>query len=307
MKIGFLFGGQGAQFVGMGQNMAEHDAEIKAIFDQADNIMGTSLRDIMFHSERIHETLYAQPALFTFGAAMLEKLRAAGIESEGSAGLSLGEYIAYYDAGVFTFSQGLETVIHRAFYMDETAKTSQTKMVALLGKKAAALQLAESIEGCEVANFNGPNQTVIGCKADQVDDVIQRATSYGIKRAQPIQTAAAFHTSYMTPAAKGFKTYLQYIQVNDPNKPLYGNSTGRLIEEDLKTTMIKQLTTPVQFHTMIESMVNDGFDTFIEISPKTTLKPLVKKIAPAVTVYTVTDMESLNTSISALKGRHENV
>ena len=303
MKIGFIFSGQGAQYHGMGKDLYEKFPTVRKHFDLAEEIMQEPLKNIMFsEDERLHLTLYAQPSIFTLSTAIRDLLSNYNIVSSASAGLSLGEYSAYYDAGVFDFESGLRTIIHRAYFMHKNTESHPGAMVALLGDKTNLQRLIEDIDGCYIANLNSPTQTVVGGQKESMEKVVSDFKNYGFRRATMLKTSGAFHTPLMKTARKEFYDYIKYTQKEPPNKPLYLNTTGKkYTDEDLNDVMSTQMVSPVKFEAMIESMMNDGIEVFIEVGPQDTLKRLIKKQARDCHVYHIENIETLEATLQALK------
>ncbi len=302
MKLAFVFSGQGSQYAGMGQDLYEKYQLIKKRFDQADLIFEDSLTNIMFTDDKkLSKTLYAQPAIFTMSAAIRDLLNAHGIFSDGACGLSLGEYAAYYDQNMFDFEVGLRTIIHRAYYMEDATAKEATSMVALLGSLDQVEALVKTIDDAYIANYNNALQFVVGGSQKAMQTVIHKARDAGIKRAVMLDTSGAFHTPYMASAAIGFAEYLKYIEVKPEAKALYLNTTGDLFKGDLKKEMQAQITSPVLFDTMIQAMIRDGFDCFVEIGPKDTLKRLIKKIDKQVKVFNIDSVDTFETFVEAYK------
>ena len=303
MKIAYVFSGQGTQHAGMGMSLVNYSQRIKNRFDEAGEIMGESLITIINnHPEILNQTLYAQPAIFTFQSAVVDQLKEEGITSAGACGLSLGEYGALYDAGVFDFENGLRTLIHRAFFMHQSATNQPGKMVALLGDVQKVEALVSTIDGAYIANYNTPVQTVVSGDEKAMDRSIEVASEYGIKRVIPLETSGAFHSPLMAQAAQDFELYVSKLNLAEPNKMLYLNVTGKQYQSNLKQAMVRQIHQPVKFYPMIEAMIEDGFDCFIEIGPKSTLKAMIKKINKHVSVHNIEDKTSLEETLNTIKG-----
>ncbi|MFH5881555.1 ACP S-malonyltransferase [Liberiplasma polymorphum] len=302
MKLAFIYSGQGAQYLGMGESLYKNYEVFKNHLDEASNILGEDLKDIMFNQEeKLNQTIYAQPAIFTLSVGITKLLNEQGILSEGSCGLSLGEYGAMFDQGVFSFEDGLRTIIHRAYFMNEATKKIKSKMVALLGDLDQVKALVEKFDDIYIANYNLPSQYVVGGPKASLEVLVEQASDFGIKRAIMLETSGAFHTPYMEEAANGFNDYIKYVKLNEPNKAFYINTTGKKYEQNLAKQMVDQITQPVLFYPMIEMMIKDGFDTFIELGPKATLKAMVKKINRNVSVFNIEDHDSLQSTLASLK------
>lgn len=302
MKLAFVYSGQGAQYKGMGASLKAHYTTFDQHLNEASDILGEDIEEILFNQEeKLNQTQYAQPAIFTLSTGITKLLQEAGIESAGSCGLSLGEYAAMYDQGVFDFETGLRTIIHRAYYMHEATKKVATKMVALLGSLDQVKALVKAYKDAYIANYNLPTQFVVGGSATTIQSIVEKASDFGIKRAIILETSGAFHTPYMEEAAQGFKSYLPYISLNEPRKDFYLNTTGKKYDQNLAVHMVNQITQPVLFYPMIEAMIADGYNTFVEIGPKATLKAMIKKISRDVVVLNIEDHESLEATIATLK------
>ena len=303
MKLAFIYSGQGAQYSGMGKALYDKYPVVRKYFDQADEIMQEPLTEIIFNSdERLHQTLYAQPAIYTLSVAILALLKERRIESDVCGGLSLGEYAGFYDAGVYDFETGLRTLIHRAYFMHQNTLSNPGKMVALLGDKSQAETLCKAIEGCYLANLNSVTQTVVGGTEEAMMKVIEEAKNYGIRRATMLKTSGAFHTPLMEEAKTYFSDYVKYLKLESPKKKLFLNTTGKLHqEEDLRNIMAEQMVNPVKFEAMIDAMIADGVHVFIELGPQDTLKRLIKKQAKECEVLNIEDVESFETTLQRLK------
>jgi [acyl-carrier-protein] S-malonyltransferase len=302
MKIAFIFAGQGTQKQGMGEDFYTTYETFKQHLDDAQTILEDDLTDIMFHNQKkLDDTLNAQPAIFAFETGIVELLKDEGISSEGSCGLSLGEYAAYYDNGVFDYTKGLKIIKERAKQMQTASLQTDSKMCALIGDQEAAYALEQVVDNFYLANFNTPKQTVAGGSMDAIEHAASIAKNYGIKRVIPLNTSGAFHTPYMQPARDGFSLFLKEIDVKTPEKALYLNTTGDKADGNLKDHMIRQITEPVKFDSMIFNMIEANFDTFVTIGPDNSLASLIKKIDNTQTIYAIYDVESFKTVVNALK------
>lgn len=295
MKIAFVHAGQGAQVAGMGKDLYDTYDIVKSRLDEAESIMGQPLLRAMFEDQALlDKTTYAQPAIYALSTAIRDLLASRGIVSEGSAGLSLGEYAAFYDVGAYGFETGMRVLIHRAFFMDQALKANEGGMIALRGDIAQAQALVDAVEGLHIANINSPQQIVLGGSRESIAKAIERAPDLGIRRVVPLATAGAFHTPLMKDACQPFQDYLRPVPIEKPSKPLYLNTTGKRHEGDLKPLMVRQIVESVRFAPMIETMIDDGFDVFIELSPGDTLSKLIKKINREVRTFHVEDCETLD-------------
>lgn len=305
MKKVFMFSGQGAQYLGMGKEFFDSSEKAKAIFLQADEILGYKLSNIIFEDEaKLNDTLYTQVAMFTLYAAILEVLKENNIEADYACGLSLGEYGAMYYNEVFDFETGLKLLEKRGQFMNEASSKISGKMSAILGIEAdALLDIISSVNGyCKIANYNTYGQLVISGEEEAVLKVNELALEAGAKRAILLNTSGPFHTELMNEASTKLNDYLQDIELDAPSKKLLINTTGDFYNnENIKEVMTTQITSSVMYYQMIEKLINEGVDTFIEIGPKKTLCGFVKKINRKLNILNVEDMNSLTKTISKLE------
>ena len=300
----FMFSGQGAQYVGMGKELFDQYDEVKAIFDKADQVLGYSISDIIFHDEeKLNDTLYTQPAMFVLYAAILEVLKKENIDADYAIGLSLGEYGAMYYSGVFDFETGLKLLEKRGQFMNQAASKVSGKMSAIIGMEAVdLLAILDDVDGyVKIANYNTYGQLVISGEETAVLQAIELALERGAKRAILLNTSGPFHSDLMKEASEQLITYLSDVTLNEPVKKLLVNTTGDFYEGDLKQTMTNQITSSVMFYQMIEKLLDNGVDTFIEIGPKTTLCSFVKKINRKLAITNVEDMKSLEKTKAKLE------
>ena len=291
MKTAFLFPGQGAQFVGMGKDVAEQFPVAKAIFEKADKIVGFDLTKVCFEgpAEQLNTTTMSQPAIFTVSAAILEVLKTnsatAALKPDVTAGLSMGEYTALYAAGLISFDDALVLVKLRGQAMQAAAKASGGGMVAIIGldeEKTKAL-CAEAAQGelLEPVNFNCPGQIAISGAKPACERAEQLAEKYGAMKAIRLEVAGAFHTAMMAPAAEGLGIALEDTRIAEPrdvkvisniNAEYYASASQ--IRDGLK----RQLTQAILWQKCVERLLADGVDTFYEIGPGKVLTGLMRRI-----------------------------
>ncbi|KFZ27007.1 MAG: Malonyl CoA-acyl carrier protein transacylase [Candidatus Izimaplasma bacterium HR2] len=304
MKSVLMFSGQGSQYLGMGQDLYNNYDVAKKVFDNADQILGYSIKDIMFNNEEmLNDTLYTQVAMFTLYVAILEVLKEKGVESEYAVGLSLGEYGALYYNDVFDFETGLKILEKRGLFMNDAASKTSGLMSAILGMETdVLLDIIDSVDGyVKIANYNTYGQLVISGQEKAVLEVNEKALENGAKRAITLNTSGPFHTDLMMEASTKFSEYLSSVDLGVPSKKLLVNTTGDLYQGDLKNTMVSQITNSVMFYQMIEKLIDQGVTTFIEVGPKKTLCSFVKKINRKLDIYNVEDTLSLNKLLDFLK------
>ncbi|MGE9294762.1 MAG: ACP S-malonyltransferase [Puniceicoccales bacterium] len=284
MAVGFIFSGQGAQAVGMGRSLSENSAAAKAIFEQANDVLGWDLKGACFDGPEstLTETRVCQPALYVHGIAIFEALREAGKLPEigGAAGLSLGELTALHVAGVFDFATGLEVVAERGRLMQLSCEATKGGMASLIGGDLqAAYDLAQKHD-IDVANLNCPGQTVLSGDADRVTVAVGDAKAAGFKMAIPLKVAGAYHSRLMQPAADAFAEFLKTKDFAKPNFPIFTNTTGREISEpeEIKAALVSQVVSSVRWEDCFRGLVALGMTEFYECGPGGVLAGLAKRI-----------------------------
>lgn len=301
MRVAFIFPGQGAQAVGMGKEFYDTSPEAKSIFDKADKIIG-GLNDIIFNGpqEKLTETAYCQPAIFTFSIAAFEALKAHkqfnALEPAFACGLSLGEYSALTASGALGFEDTLKLVQKRCFYMDHACKITNGGMAAIIGLEQDIIEEVCQNTGAEVANFNSPEQIVITGDKDKVQEASKMLEHQGAKRVMPLDVAGAFHSSLMQDAADKFMEELDGIQLADAAFPIVHNVDGQAItsSSEIKQRLSCQITSSVQWIATIEHIVAQGVTTFFEVGPGTILKGLLRKINRNLTVHSIQKPEDID-------------
>jgi [acyl-carrier-protein] S-malonyltransferase len=304
MKRAFLFVGQGSQKVGMGHSVYSTYPQAQAIYDQCN--LDFDVKSICFEGpeEKLNDTAYTQVCLLVTSMAIAEALRAEGIEAQGVAGLSLGEYSALTYAKTFSLNEAIGIVRQRGQLMASALPAGSSGMSAVLGDQLNTIQtvLAQDHGGLvEVANFNSPQQTVISGEWDALKKAEVELKAHGVSRIIPLKVTGAFHTSLLKPASQTLSTILDQVEVSSPSVPVYFNVSGHP-ESDIKKALTHQICSSVQWVTTIQTMIKDGFDTFIEIGPGKTLAGLVRQIDPSVQVYSVESAESIATLKGVLHG-----
>jgi [acyl-carrier-protein] S-malonyltransferase len=304
MKIAFMFSGQGSEYIGMCQDLYNHFDTVKNIFNQANNILGYDVSDILFfNQEKLKDTTYTQPVTFVMYVSIVELLRENNITSTHSFGLSLGEYGALYDSGVINLEQGLTLLKERGKLMKESCSKTTGSMSAILGLEASILQqCCDEVDGYVViANFNTYGQLVISGEYEAVKEVMKLAEKNGAKRCIPLSVDGAFHSKLMEYASREFHKTLEEFTFQRPNKKVVANTTGNFLEKDVKQELVQQITSSVYFYQSIEKCIENHVDVFIEIGPKRTLSGFVKKVNRQVKTLNVEDLSSLKNTVSQLE------
>lgn len=299
-----MFSGQGSQYVGMGQELYNQYPSVQLLFQQASDILGYDVKMILFEDEeKLNDTLYTQPLLFVLYASIHKVLAENSVQSTHTCGLSLGEYGALYDAGVFDFKTGLHLLQARGQFMNEASAAVSGSMAAVLGlDKEPLLEAINQVDGyCTIANYNTYGQIVISGDVQAVKEVSNLAKEAGAKRVVPLNTSGPFHSALMKDAANQFGQFIKKYSFTEPTKPLLTNVNGSYHQGSLNDVMVQQITSSVYFYQMIEQLIQDDVTTFIEIGPKKTLSSFVKKIDRSLTILNVEDLASLQRTLDTIK------
>ncbi|MCP3761959.1 ACP S-malonyltransferase [Domibacillus sp. A3M-37] len=313
-KIAFVFPGQGSQMVGMGKSLADQHAYIKEMLQKADKKLGYSLTDIMFNGpeEKLTLTSNAQPALLAVSMAVLKRFEEEGIIPDFTAGHSLGEYSALAAAGAITYEEAVYAVHQRGNLMEEAVPAGQGAMAAVLGMERAALEevLAQVSKGSDIvaaANFNCPGQIVISGSKEGVEKASELLKEKGAKRVIPLNVSGPFHSPLMEPAAEKLQLVLDEANIQPSQIPVIANVNAQPVTdaETIKENLVKQLYSPVLWEDSVQTMLEAGVDTFIEIGSGTVLSGLIKKVNRRVRTFAISDEESIVKTVAALKEETE--
>lgn len=299
MKAFFVFSGQGAQTVGMGKDLAEAFPEAKALFDEADAVLGYEQSSIIFNgpAEKLTESRYCQPAIYTMSCAALAafKTRYPDVTPVGCAGLSLGEYGALYAGGAFTFAEGLRLLAQRAELMDKACRATSGGMASVLGGDAEIIK--EVCAACEidVANFNSPGQIVISGEKVKLAKAVEELKAHGMRKIIVLNVAGAFHSRLMKPAGEALEKVLEESPVAMPRIPVYHNFTAAPAADvaQLRANLAAQVAGSVRWEECVRNMVAAGGDTMIEFGPGNVLTGLLRRTLPEVRGLNVNSAETL--------------
>ena len=290
----------------MGKDFAESDAELMALFDKANSVVGFDLKKICFEgpAEELTKSNICQPAIFvTSYAAYLALQKKSNISFACAAGLSLGEWGALCAAGVLDFDATIRVLEARGRFMQEACEATPSGMIAIVG--ASAEQLCElcAKSGCTVANINSAAQQVLSGSKDEIASAATIAKELGIKRAIPLATAGAFHSKYMQSAREKLAKVLKYIPFSTPRFLVLSNITGEQHKNDgeaIKAAMLEQVTGTTNWAADVEKAKALGCTRFIEFGPGKVLSGLIKKIDPALETLNVGDLASLEATSTAI-------
>ena len=300
-KTAFLFPGQGAQYVGMAREFYETYEESREVFAKATQAAGFSLEDICFtENEKINETRYTQPALFTACCAILSAVQKEGIQADAAAGLSLGEYCALTAAGAITFEDGVKVVCQRGNYMQDAVPAGQGSMYAILSRKPLPIEeICQDVPGVvNVANYNCPGQQVISGENEAVEEAARKLLEAGAARAVPLNVSGPFHSPLLKGAGLRLKELLSTVDMKEPNLLFISNVTAKEVNDamQLKELLSRQVYSSVQWQQSMEYLITMSVDTFVEIGPGKTLSNFMKKISSTVRLFhveTPADLEQL--------------
>jgi [acyl-carrier-protein] S-malonyltransferase len=303
MEVAYLFPGQGSQKVGMGRDLYDNFASAKSVFEQADETLRFPLSRLCFEGseDELRQTINAQPALVMASYACLQ----AAYEVGGNNGLpppafvaghSLGEYTALLAAKVVDFPTAVYLARERGRLMYEAGLREPGSMVAIIGFDEASLSEVCAETDTYIANINSPGQMVISGAKENLAKAAVLAKARGAKRAIPLTVSGAFHTPLMQPAADGLSKILDNISLEKPVIPVVANTTAQPMTntEQIKTELLRQLCSGVQWQRSIEYMVDSGVSTFIEIGPGEVLRGLVRRINTEVKTISIGDVDAIN-------------
>jgi [acyl-carrier-protein] S-malonyltransferase len=312
-KIACIFPGQGAQYTGMGKEIAENYREAMNIFDLASERLGIDMKKLCFegNEEELKKTENTQPSILTTSIAILEVLKLKGIEPDVAAGLSLGEYSALVASKAIQFEDAVALVQKRGKYMQEAVPAGEGTMAAIMGLERQpvmeCLKMASGYGVVEAANFNCPGQIVIAGHTRAVEKACIMLKERGAKRAVMLPVSAPFHSSLLKPAGMKLAEELNRVEISDNVMPVVSNVNAQVIMNryEIKQNLIEQVSSSVLWEDSIRNMVETGVDTFIEVGPGRSLSAFVRKIDKNLYVYNVEDMDSLEKTIVSIRERLE--
>ncbi len=303
-KIAFIYPGQGAQKVGMGAEFYHAFSGARAIYDEAEEALGIDLRRICFEeNDRINQTCYTQPAMVATCLAMTAVLKEAGIRPDLTAGLSLGEYAAISVAGALDPVTAIKLVRQRGIFMQEAVPKGEGAMCAILGLDIEKiLPVVEAYKRVGIANYNCPGQIVITGAKHEVEDVAALLKEAGARRTIMLNVSGPFHSAYMEPAGEALKKEIENLRFSDLKIPYVANVTGELVQDKNKigALLCKGVSSSVKWQQSMETMLQEGVDSFIEIGPGKTLAGFMKKINPEARVQNLSKLEDLEEILGVL-------
>jgi len=303
-KIAFIFPGQGAQYIGMGEDFYNNNTICRKVYQTASEVTGLDIKELCFvENDKINITEYTQIALVTTEIAILRALENLGIKADVTAGLSLGEYAAITACGTCNEEDIFRIVRKRGIYMQE-AYPSGGGMSAVLGLDAKIIEkICEEHKGIvSIANYNCPGQIVISGEENTVNEVSKQLQEAGAKRCIPLKVSGPFHSPLLATAGNRLKEDLATLNIKTPTIPYIANVTADYVTEysRIPELLELQVSSSVKWHQTIERMVADGVTDFVEIGPGKTLAGFVKKINPQANIINIEKYEDLDIAVSLL-------
>lgn len=306
--VALIFPGQGSQSVGMGKALLDGFPEVRAVYDQADELLGYKLSTLCFEgpADQLNLTEYTQPAMLVSSLAALKVLNQASLDVRAVAGHSLGEYSAIVAAGGLTFAEAVELVQKRGHYMAQAVPAGSGLVAAVLGMSVADIERvceeARSLGVVSPANFNCPGQVVIAGEKPAVERALELLKAQGCRRAMPLPVSVPVHTSLMQRAAARLSHDVEAAAFADLRVPLINNAEARPLQKakEVSASLVKQLPSPVLWEQSMRAMWNMSIRIFIEVGPGKVLSGLIKRILPDAVTLNVQDPPSLDATVTQL-------
>jgi [acyl-carrier-protein] S-malonyltransferase len=300
MGLALLFAGQGAQKTGMGKSLYAGSPAARALYDEANRVLGWDLAQVSFEGPdaALTPTKVCQPALFVHGLALLAALREQGKVSEinYALGLSLGEVTAYAAAGVFDFTTGLRIVAERGRLMQLACEQTSGAMAAVIGEERTRVaELCRDFD-VEAANFNAPGQIIISGENLKIAAAVAGAKERGMKKVIPLNVAGAYHSRLMEPARVAFAAYLESVPFAAPKFTVFTNTTGHAIADPaaIKQALVKQVVSSVLWEDCMRQAAAAGASTFWELGPGGVLAGLARRTEKSWSVKNFSEFTDLS-------------
>jgi [acyl-carrier-protein] S-malonyltransferase len=305
-KTALLFAGQGAQVVGMGQDLANQFPSAKAWFDRANAAVGYDLASVCFNGPdtELTKTENAQPGIFLVSWVALQLFQEqTGVKPDATAGLSLGEFTALTAAGAMSFDDCLKVLRVRGRSMQEACEATRGSMAAIIGLDEGPTREVCATAGVQLANLNCPGQLVISGEADKITQACELAKAKGAKRALPLPVAGAYHSPLMASAQPKLAAALEAVTLTAPKVPVMSNVTAQAhgSPTEIKARMVEQVTVSVRWEESMRALLAQGYTRFIELGPGTALSGFMKRIDKTATILNVADAASLAATAKVLK------
>jgi [acyl-carrier-protein] S-malonyltransferase len=297
-KVAFCFPGQGSFEAGMGRDIADAIPAAKSVFERGSVAAGMDLELLCFHGtlEDMLDTAVQQPALVATSLAILAAVRERGIEPDYVVGHSVGEFAALAAAEAMTTEEAIALVRERGIAMAEAAAQNPGSMAAILGLDDEVVEmLCRKILGVWPANYNCPGQIVVSGENPAVDELCERATEHGARRAVKLKVSGAFHSPLVARAADRLRPAVEAVKFQDPSAPFMSTVTARLESAHrMGPLLVDQLTAPVRFTQAASELMREGVRTFVEVGPGNVLSGLVKRIDRSVKAISINNLDALD-------------
>lgn len=313
-KVGFIFPGQGSQYIGMGKDFYENFRESKDVFDEMDDSLGMNLSEMCFNGveEELMKTENTQPTIIATSVAILKALEKEGINCQYTAGLSLGEYSALVCGGVLDLSDTFKVARERGLYMQQAVPVGTGGMAAILGLEVEdvfkAIYAAGKFGLVEIANYNSPGQIVISGEKAGVEVACEEAIKLGAKKAVALSVSSPFHSSLLISAGEKLGELLTTVNIEEPKKNIVSNVDVKIVKSkyEIIPKLVKQVSHSVLWQQSVEFMMNEGVNTFVELGPGKSLTGFVKRIGKKlnkdIRSINISDIGSFNNALVLLKG-----
>ena len=304
-KVAFIFPGQGSQAVGMGKDLYENFEASKHVFDKANEVLGKDIKHICFEGDEevLKQTVNTQPAILTTSIACLEALKSlVDVTPAYVAGHSLGEYAAYYTAGVVDLEHSLTLIQKRADLMSDAPAGSMAAVLNATDEQIKeALEKANKDGYVDVANYNSPVQVVITGEGEAVKKACEHLQELGVKRVIPLAVSGAFHSMLMKNASEKFAEFIQDMDIKNAQIPVITNVDAEITTENFKPKMSKQICSSVFWTQTIQKMIENGVEIFVELGNGKVLSGLNRKISSDIITYNVYDKATCEEVAEKLK------
>ena len=312
MKIGYIFPGQGTQVIGMGKDIYEKYEEAKQVYKKIDEALNENIEELTYDKtqEELNQTKNTQIAIYSMSVAILEILNNAGIKPKAAAGLSLGEYSALACAKALSIEDGAKIVRTRGTLMQDLAPKGDWAMAAIIGLEDDKVEEAcNKVEKgfVRAVNYNCPGQVVVSGEKEAVLQAMEIAKELGARKAIELKTSGPFHTEKLKEASEALRKELEKVQFSECKIPVIKNLDGTpYTKNDNKVEILaNHVINPVKFRKSIETMIEMGIDTFVEIGPGKTLSGFVKKVAKEknieLNVLNIENVETLENVLEVLE------